>query len=79
MKKQFNLQNFKSSSAKMSDYLKNKGHKIPYNVLLNSLSLFLGEKNWNTLEGLLQNEESKDNKKIPLFEKSSSIYIVSSD
>lgn len=75
MKKQFNLQSFKSSAAKMSDYLKNKGHKVPYSVLLNSLSLFLGEKNWNTLEHVFNDSKSDQQS---LFDKNSSIYIISS-
>lgn len=53
MNKEFTLQNFKSASSNASDYLKGKGHDVSRAVMLNMLSVFLGAKNWNTLEAQL--------------------------
>lgn len=50
MNKDFNLQNFKSAVSNASNYLKGKGYEVPHSVMLNTLSVFLGAKNWNTLE-----------------------------
>lgn len=76
MKKQFTTQNFKSSAKKTGDYLNNKGYNIPRSTILNSLSLFLGYKNWNTLESILKNNTDSENS---LFNRDSSIYIISAD
>lgn len=55
MNKEFTVQNFKSASSNASDYLKGKGYDVPRGVMLNMLSVFLGSKNWNTLEAQLSN------------------------
>lgn len=51
--KQFDLNKFYSQSAKMSDFLKGKGHNISRTTLLHGLSVMMGEKNWNTLQSKL--------------------------
>lgn len=48
--KQFDLNKFYAQSAKMSDFLKGKGHNIPRTTLFHGLSVMMGEKNWNTLK-----------------------------
>lgn len=52
--KQFDLNKFYSQSAKMSDFLKGKGHNISRTTLLHGLSVMMGEKNWNTLKPKLK-------------------------
>lgn len=91
MKKQFNLQNFKSSASKTGGYLKNKGYNVPREILLDSLSFFLGIKNWNTMESILRNDNNEklsinknsmlknNNYNNLLFNKDSSIYIIAAD
>lgn len=62
MNKEFTVQNFKSASSNASDYLKGKSYDVPRGVMLNMLSVFLGAKNWNTLEAQLsQNNIVKNN------------------
>lgn len=58
MNKEFTLQNFKSASSNASDYLKGKGYDVPRAVMLNMFSVFLGAKNWNTLEAQLSNNNN---------------------
>lgn len=57
--KEFNLDKFKKQSAKVSGFLSEKGHAIPKSTILHALSIFLEEKNWNTLSAKL--EEPKIN------------------
>lgn len=55
--KDFNLDKFKKQSAKVSDFLKQKKHPIPKTTLLHALSIFLEEKDWNTLSAKLTNKK----------------------
>lgn len=64
MNKEFTRQNFKSASSNASDYLKGKGYNVPRGVMLNMLSVFLGSKNWNTLEAQLSNTNTVKNDNI---------------
>lgn len=64
MNKNFSMQSFKASASNASDFLKNKGYEIPRSLMLNTLSVFLGLKNWNTAQSILnsqtQEKESND-------------------
>lgn len=60
--KEFNLNKFKKQSAKVSGFLSEKGHVIPKSTILHALSIFLEEKNWNTLSAKL--EEPKINEVV---------------
>lgn len=64
MNKEFTVQNFKSASCNASDYLKGKGYDVPRGVMLNMLSVFLGAKNWNTLEAQLSNTNNIKNNDV---------------
>lgn len=57
--KEYSLQTFKASASNTSQFLEGKGYKIPQTTLLHALSVFVGEKNWNTLQGLLKNQSEK--------------------
>lgn len=61
MKKEFNLQKFKSASSNIDNFLKGKGYTIPRSTMLNALSVFLGSKNWNTLQAELKEPKSRHN------------------
>lgn len=61
MKKEFNLQKFKSASSNIDNFLKGKGYTIPRSTMLNALSVFLGSKNWNTLQAELKEHKSRHN------------------
>lgn len=65
--KQFDLHKFKAQSAKMSDFLKGKGHDISRITLLNGLSVMMGEKNWNTLKPKLDLPPEQKNLKEQLL------------
>ncbi len=70
--KQFDLNKFYAQSAKMSDFLKGKGHNISRTTLLHGLSVMMGEKNWNTLKPKLQQsllEQNTDEPKAVLNDK----------
>ena len=58
MNKEFTLQNFKSAASKTGQILSQKGHKIPQSTLYHALSVFVGAKNWNTLQAELRSEPS---------------------
>lgn len=60
MEKKFDLNKFKKQASKVSDFLAQKEASVPKETLLNALSIFVGEKNWNTLRALLS--EPKNNK-----------------
>lgn len=65
--KNYDLKSFKNKAAQTSDFLKSKGHDIPKTTLLHSLSLFMGEKNWNTMQAALKKENIMDSdKKSPV-------------
>lgn len=66
MKKDFSLQSFKSSASNASDFLKTKGYDIPRSLMLNTFSVFMGMKNWNTAQAMLSNE--KENKKQDILD-----------
>lgn len=57
--KEYTLQTFKASVSNTSQFLEGKGYKIPQTTLLHALSVFVGEKNWNTLQPLLKNKPEK--------------------
>lgn len=58
MQKEFNHNSFKKAVSNVSGFLTGKDINVPYNTLLDALSLFLGVKNWNTLkEELNQKKE----------------------
>jgi len=59
--KQFDLNKFYAQSAKMSDFLKGKGHDISRTTLLHGLSVMMGEKNWNTLKPKLEKSSLEQN------------------
>lgn len=61
--KNYDLKIFKNKAAQTSDFLKSKGYDIPKTTLLHSLSLFMGEKNWNTMQVALKKENIKDSDK----------------
>lgn len=61
--KNYDLKSFKNKAAQTSDFLKSKGYDIPKTTLLHSLSLFMGEKNWNTMQATLKKENIKDSDK----------------
>lgn len=65
--KQFDLNKFYSQSAKMSDFLKGKGHNISRTTLLHGLSVMMGEKNWNTLKPKLDLPPEQKNLKEQLL------------
>lgn len=50
MQKEFNHNSFKKAVSNVSGFLSGKDINVPYNTLLDALSLFLGVKNWNTLK-----------------------------
>lgn len=54
--KEYTLQTFKASASNTSQFLESKGYKVPQTTLLHALSVFVGEKNWNTLQALLKNK-----------------------
>lgn len=56
--KNFDLKTFKNKAANASDFLKSKGHDIPKTTLLHTLSVFLGEKNWNSLQASLKKDNN---------------------
>lgn len=58
--KEFNLDKFKKQSAKVSGFLNEKGHTIPKSTIMHALSIFLEEKNWNTLSAKLKEQKSND-------------------
>lgn len=60
MNKEFTLQNFKSAASKTGQILTQKGHKIPQSTLYHALSVFVGAKNWNTLQAELQGASSSE-------------------
>lgn len=65
--KNYDLKSFKNKAAQTSDFLKSKGYDIPKTTLLHSLSLFMGEKNWNTMQAALKKENIMDSdKKSPV-------------
>jgi len=51
--KNYDFQNFKKSSARLSKTLKSKDIVVPKSILLESLSHFLGFKDWNVLNAQL--------------------------
>lgn len=53
MQKEFNHNSFKKAVSNVSGFLAGKDINVPYNTLLDALSLFLGSKNWNTLKDQL--------------------------
>lgn len=57
--KEYTLQTFKASASNTSQFLEGKGYKIPQTTLLHALSVFVGEKNWNTLQALLKNKSDE--------------------
>lgn len=65
--KQFDLNKFYAQSAKMSDFLKGKGHNIPRTTLFHGLSVMMGEKNWNTLKPKLDLPLEQKNSKEQLL------------
>lgn len=60
MNKEFTLQNFKSAASKTGQILTQKGYKIPQSTLYHALSVFVGAKNWNTLQAELQAASSSE-------------------
>lgn len=60
MNKEFTLQNFKSAASKTGQILTQKGHKIPQSTLYHALAVFVGAKNWNTLQAELQGASSSE-------------------
>lgn len=59
MQKEFNHNSFKKAVSNVSGFLSGKDINVPYNTLLDALSLFLGVKNWNTLK-----EELNEKKEV---------------
>lgn len=67
MQKEFDLKTFKKSASNVSGFLKDKNVDISHVTLYNALSLFLGYKNWNTLNNVLSKpagQETTKNKKV---------------
>lgn len=60
MNKEFTLQNFKASASKTGQILTQKGYKIPQSTLYHALAVFVGAKNWNTLQAELQSTTSSE-------------------
>lgn len=58
--KEFNLDKFKKQSAKVSGFLNEKGHTIPKSTIMHALSIFLEEKNWNTLSAKFEEEKKNE-------------------
>lgn len=59
LEKKFDLQNFKQSQNKVTEYLKEKNIQIPHSVILNALSVFMGYKDWHTLKPLLNKNSNE--------------------
>jgi len=66
MNKEFTLQNFKSAASKTGQILTQKGHKIPQSTLYHALSVFVGAKNWNTLQAELQGASSSETSHVDI-------------
>lgn len=64
MNKNFTLQSFKSAVSNASDYLKGKGLEVSHSTMLNVFSVFLGSKNWNTLQAELKEKNIKSDNDI---------------
>lgn len=81
MKKEFSLQSFKSSASNASDFLKTKGYDIPRSLMLNTLSVFMGMKNWNTAQAMLSNEivNKKENTLDEIIKSKNGLVLISSN
>lgn len=77
--KQFDLNKFYAQSAKMSDFLKGKGHDISRTTLLHGLSVMMGEKNWNTLKPKLDLPLEPKNSKEQLLSVSNHGWVKNKD
>ena len=51
-----NKKTTKQSLKNLSVFLKDKGYKIPRSLMFNTLSVFLGLKNWNTAQSILNSQ-----------------------
>lgn len=76
MNKNFTLQSFKSAVSNASDYLKGKGLEVSHSTMLNVFSVFLGSKNWNTLQAELKEKNNKDVDDNALYNLKSGIILV---
>lgn len=76
MNKNFTLQSFKSAVSNASDYLKGKGLEVSHSTMLNVFSVFLGSKNWNTLQAELKEKNNKEVDDNYLYNLKSGIILV---
>lgn len=76
MNKKFTLQSFKSAVSNASDYLKGKGLEVSHSTMLNVFSVFLGSKNWNTLQAELKEKNNKEVDDNYLYNLKSGIILV---
>lgn len=79
MNKNFTLQSFKSAVSNASDYLKGKGLEVSHSTMLNVFSVFLGSKNWNTLQAELKEKNNKDVGDNDLYKLKSGIILIISE
>lgn len=76
MNKNFTLQSFKSAVSNASDYLKGKGFEAPRSSMLEAFSIFLGSKNWNTLQASLKEKNTKNDDLDDVYRLPSGIILV---
>lgn len=76
MNKNFTLQSFKSAVSNASDYLKGKGFEASHSAMLEAFSIFLGSKNWNTLQASLKEKNTKNNDLDDIYKHPSGIILV---
>lgn len=76
MNKNFTLQSFKSAVSNASDYLKGKGFEASHSSMLEAFSIFLGSKNWNTLQASLKEKNTKNNDLDDIYKLPSGIILV---
>lgn len=70
MQKEFDLKTFKKAASNVSGFLKDKNVDISHVTLYNALSLFLGYKNWNTLNNTLSKPAASETEIISTNEMS---------
>lgn len=76
MNKNFTLQSFKSAVSNASDYLKGKGFEASHSSMLEAFSIFLGSKNWNTLQASLKEKNTKNDDLDDVYRLPSGIILV---
>jgi hypothetical protein len=66
MKHELTSRNIKQSISRLSHFLKERKHEIPYTTLLEGISKFLNFPNWNTLHGVLDSDVTVDKSSLEL-------------